>query len=72
MNRPASQSIPRQAISMRRSPFTAFRAALEVRHQRSHLAKLDDHLLQDIGLTRDDAEAEAARPIWDPPAHWFR
>ncbi|MDP3263027.1 MAG: DUF1127 domain-containing protein [Tabrizicola sp.] len=72
MSRSASHSIPRQPKATRRSPFELFRAALELRGQRAHLAKLDDHLLHDIGLTRDDAEAEARRPIWDPPSHWFR
>ena len=40
--------------------------------QRRALAELDAHRLDDIGLTRAEAEAEARRPIWDPPAHWLR
>ena len=32
--------------------------------QRSQLARLDDALLKDIGLTRCDAEMEAAKPFW--------
>ena len=28
------------------------------------------HLLEDIGVTRDAAEREASRPIWDVPANW--
>lgn len=38
--------------------------------QRRALAALDDHQLRDLGLTRAQAEAEAARPLWDAPAHW--
>ena len=38
--------------------------------QRRALAQLDAHRLDDIGLTRAEAQAEAARPIWDAPAHW--
>ena len=44
-------------------------AVLMARSRRA-LARLDDHLLQDIGLTRHEAEAEAARSSWDAPLHW--
>ena len=37
---------------------------------RSQLAKLDRHLLADIGLTENLASFEAARPFWDAQAHW--
>lgn len=45
-------------------------AALEAHRSRKALARLDPHLLRDIGLTHDEARTEAARPLWDPPAHW--
>lgn len=45
-------------------------AALSLHRQRRRLAQLDDHLLRDIGLTRAEAEAEAARAPWDVPSHW--
>ncbi|MEM8742477.1 MAG: DUF1127 domain-containing protein [Pseudomonadota bacterium] len=32
---------------------------------RADLATLDDHLLDDIGVTRADARREARRPFWD-------
>ncbi len=32
--------------------------------QRAHLAALNDHMLKDIGITRVDAEREAAKPFW--------
>lgn len=38
--------------------------------QRAALRRLDDRLLDDIGLSRTEAEAEARRPIWDAPGHW--
>lgn len=38
--------------------------------QRQHLLQLDARALDDIGLNRADALAEAARPIWDVPAGW--
>lgn len=32
--------------------------------QRHALMRLDDHLLKDIGVSRADAEHEAAKPFW--------
>lgn len=34
------------------------------RRQRAALARLDDRLLADIGITRFQAACEAARPFW--------
>ena len=34
------------------------------RHQRRALAALDDHLLNDVGLSREQARREAAKPFW--------
>ena len=39
---------------------------------RRRLLELDDHLLRDLGLTRDQARREAERPSWDAPGHWLR
>ena len=39
------------------------------RRQRRHLAELaqwDDHVLKDIGVSRDTVLAEAAKPFWEP------
>ncbi len=38
--------------------------------QRRQLRTLDDRLLEDIGRSRAEADAEAARPVWDAPSHW--
>ena len=32
--------------------------------QRQVLAALDDHLLNDVGLSREQARREAAKPFW--------
>ena len=40
--------------------------------QRHALSRLDDARLNDLGLTRSEAEAEARRPVWDVPTHWQR
>jgi uncharacterized protein YjiS (DUF1127 family) len=34
------------------------------RRQLGELAELNDHLLKDIGLSRDEALREAAKPFW--------
>ncbi|MGD9511156.1 MAG: DUF1127 domain-containing protein [Geminicoccaceae bacterium] len=47
-----------------RSLITWLRAAAERRRQRRLLATLDDHHLHDIGVTREQALAEARRPPW--------
>ena len=36
----------------------------ERRRQRQALAALDDHLLNDVGLSREQASREAAKPFW--------
>ncbi|CAM3149860.1 DUF1127 domain-containing protein [Paracoccus nototheniae] len=44
----------------------------DVRRTRIDLARLSDDHLRDIGLTREDVEAEMDKPIWDVPIHWRR
>lgn len=34
------------------------------RRQRQALAELDQHLLDDVGLTREQARREAGKPFW--------
>lgn len=43
-----------------------------LRHARRRLAKLDDHLLRDTGVSRAEAQAEANRKGWDAPNDWHR
>ena len=45
-------------------------AATELARQRRALAALDDRALDDIGVSRPQAVAEAARPFWDAPRNW--
>ncbi|MEO1734301.1 MAG: DUF1127 domain-containing protein [Pseudomonadota bacterium] len=45
-------------------------AALRVWRQRQSLKSLDAHLLNDIGVTEQQALKEARRPIWDVPQTW--
>ena len=41
-----------------------------IHRQRQALARLDDSALRDIGVSREEALAEAARPVWDAPDNW--
>lgn len=41
-----------------------WRERIRSRRQLGRLCDLDDHILQDIGLTRTDLLREAARPFW--------
>lgn len=52
--------------------FHRIATALAVRRQRHQLAELDDALLEDIGLTAEEARREARRPVWDVPHYWRR
>lgn len=54
----------------RRSLILRLLDTLGLMRQRRDLATLDDALLEDLGLTREAAEAEARRAAWDVPAHW--
>ena len=58
------------AASSHRRPGWGFRLlqwctrCSERSRQRQALAELDDHFLKDIGVTRQQAIAEAAKPFW--------
>lgn len=55
-----------------RGPFAWLKTMAGLQRTRRHLLDLDDALLRDIGLTRDEAMDEAARRPWDAPATWRR
>lgn len=46
--------------------------AAALHRQRAALARLDATRLHDIGLTEAEARAEACRPVWDAPPHWYQ
>jgi uncharacterized protein YjiS (DUF1127 family) len=51
----------------------ALRAFVRMTHlsaQRRALSHLDLYLLNDIGVSPEEARREAARPVWDAPSHW--
>ena len=43
---------------------TEYRLACERRRQRKQLLEMDDRQLKDIGITPEQAEQEAGKPIW--------
>lgn len=61
-----STSYAKQRNTRRRMTFLD---VISLYRQRRALARLDDHALDDIGVTRDVAEKEARRPFWDFPAN---
>jgi uncharacterized protein YjiS (DUF1127 family) len=60
-------ALPHGLRRARRPLYLRLLDLVELRRQRRALAALDDLRLRDIGLTREEAKAEARRPIWDAP-----
>ncbi|NGQ91123.1 DUF1127 domain-containing protein [Rhodobacter sp. HX-7-19] len=70
MFRPIASPAPSRRLPLLRHLPARLLASLGLRRQRLALARLDDRLLADIGLTPDAARIESERPVWDAPAHW--
>lgn len=63
--------ITRPHIKMRRPGLLARLASLRgLWRQRTRLAELEPHMLEDIGVSEAQARKEAGRPVWDAPANW--
>lgn len=56
----------------RPSLFAFAQQAAALHRQRAALRRLTDEALTDLGIGRDAAQREAARPFWDIPASWRR
>ncbi|NOC91449.1 DUF1127 domain-containing protein [Ruegeria sp. HKCCD6604] len=56
----------------KRSMVSLISQAFELSRQRRNLAQLDAAVLDDIGVTREEASAEAKRFFWDAPQFWKR
>lgn len=71
---PADPLLAHRAARRKRGRTAPFLAALMARlrlwaarrRQRHRLAELDDYLLADIGLSREEAAAEVSKPFWQP------
>lgn len=66
---PLSLRLRRTGSALARLPSRIF-AIMALSRSRRGLARLDDHLLRDIGVTRAEAMAEADRAAWNAPSHW--
>lgn len=62
----------RTPVPPRVSMFAALSHVHAVWRQRQILKSLNAAALRDIGLTREQANAEANRPFWDAPEGWTR
>lgn len=51
------------------TPLARLSLLFAVRRERARLVDLDDHTLDDIGISRAAAAREAARASWDLPAN---
>lgn len=66
-----SRSLPLVASRRRFSLLNwLLRVDTAYRHQHS-LANLSDAQLRDIGLTRDQIDKMAQKPVWNAPFHWM-
>ena len=64
---------PREQLEISGSVTRAVRKAFNLLYtwqdraqERAHLASLEDHLLGDMGISRAQADHEAAKPFWRP------
>jgi uncharacterized protein YjiS (DUF1127 family) len=63
-----SQTIPAQRSST--SHLRRLLNSFSLIRSRRDLASLDDQLLRDIGISREQAMTEAKRTPWDAPDNW--
>ena len=64
-NRPASFCAAAVADAVLRATDGLARYYRRIQERRA-LYRLDDHMLQDIGISRSDVELEANKPFWRP------
>ncbi len=55
---------PNNLLHKFKSVGATLRLWMDRQHQRKQLAKLDAHLLRDIGLDSNQVEQELAKPFW--------
>lgn len=60
------------ASAPRTSLLTWIKTLAATWRSRQALARLSTEQLADIGVSRDEAEAEVRRAAWDVPAYWCK
>ena len=66
MTNTAKTAVAPIAQTTQRMPFFAkLHQLVGLQRQRRTLGNLDEHLLNDIGITKAQADEEAARSFWD-------
>lgn len=61
-----------RAIPRRRRIWPSISSIFALVRSRRALRALTAEQLLDVGITAEDAQAEARRPVWDAPASWKR
>ena len=61
---PAEASRRHHSLASLRSMIATWRERIRVRRQLEQMSKANPYLIDDIGLTRRQAEAEIAKPFW--------
>ncbi len=69
---PASLKLRDSPISLTARLFAHIARGTAIRRSRRKLIELEDYLLDDVGITRQQARREAGRPLWDVESHWLR
>jgi uncharacterized protein YjiS (DUF1127 family) len=65
-----SRSVTLALRRNRPSLLTVFASCYAAWQQRQDLARLEDHLLEDIGYSRAEVHKETNKPFWDAPHSW--
>ncbi|MGK9169866.1 DUF1127 domain-containing protein [Inquilinus limosus] len=61
---PAQVSRRRYSLATLRSLIATWRERIRLRKKLEQMSKANPHLIDDIGLTRRQVEAEIAKPFW--------
>jgi uncharacterized protein YjiS (DUF1127 family) len=62
--RPAEVSRRHDSLAILRSTIATWRERIRLRRKLEEMSKANPHLIDDIGLTRRQVEAEIAKPFW--------